>query len=96
MDTGTDWQPMSRAPRDGRRFVAGLWVGGTGHFAMHIIRADGQGGGVHPDDDRGWGWADYTHCLPLPAAPADALASPTMPERTTVSSSPMERAFGVG
>ena len=62
---------METAPRDGRPFVAGLWVGEatTARFVMHIIRADPHGHGVHPEDDQGWAWSDYTHWSPLPATP---------------------------
>ena len=62
------WQGMKSAPRDGQRFVAGLWIGlgSAAKFEMHIIRADIRGMGVHPEDDRGWSWNDYTQWMPLP------------------------------
>ena len=70
-----NWRPMMSAPRDGQRFVAGLWVGqnvgraGSMRFEMHIIRADDRGRHVHPDDDHGWSWDDYTHWMALPDPP---------------------------
>lgn len=88
---------MASAPRDGQRFVAGLWVTpsddpGTRYFEVHIVRADERGTRIHPDFDRGWDWHDYTHWLPLPLpSAADEVASSEPPRPT----SPMERAYGV-
>lgn len=88
---------MTSAPRDGQRFVAGLWIAcgdnpSVRYFEMHIVRADERGAGIHPDFDHGWNWHDYTHWLPL------ALPSATSQETSRGSprsASPMEKAYGV-
>ncbi|WP_375465200.1 hypothetical protein [uncultured Methylobacterium sp.] len=91
------WQPMTSAPRDGQRFVAGLWVGqgAAARFEMHIIRADLRGEGVHPGDDRGWAWADYTHwmALPIPLSPTTKAVQDTRRSKATVP--PMHKAYGL-
>lgn len=92
------WKPMSRAPLDGRRFVAGLWIGqgSAAQFEMHIIRAGMHHHSVHPDDDRGWAWREYTHCLelPLPSEAGPAVAGAADASRGTPT--PMQWAYGVG
>lgn len=91
------WQAMSSAPRDGRRFVAGLWIGQgpTARFEMHIIRSDGQRGRVHPDDDHGWDWADYTHWLALPVPSDDPPHAAQESDHPHTPPDRIHRAYGV-
>lgn len=91
------WKPMVSAPLDGRRFVAGLWVGqgSAARFEMHIIRADMQPYRVHPDDDHGWAWSDYTHCLELPLPSAAGTAEAGIADAADGMPTPMQRAYGV-
>lgn len=92
------WQPMTTAPRDGQRFVAGLWIGHdhTARFEMHIVRADPRGEGLHPDADRGWAWTDYTHWMRLPI-PLAASSGPAEAARPQDAAAPaIHRAYGVG
>ena len=91
------WQAMASAPRDGQRFVAGLWVGlgASLRFEMHIIRAAQSGDGVHPDDDCGWAWSDYSHWMPLPVPSAPGLRAAEA-TRHTVAVPPMHKAYGLG
>ena len=91
------WQPMASAPRDGQRFVAGLWIGAgaTAQFEMHIIRATQRGDGIHPDDDRGWSWSDYSHWMPLPIPSASAgTVGGIATQKAAVPA--MHKAYGLG
>jgi hypothetical protein len=91
------WQGMKTAPRDGQRFVAGLWIGqgAAAKFEMHIIRADIRGEGVHPEDDRGWSWNDYTHWISLTVPSRPGSSERTTPGGKSATPPPMHRAYGV-
>lgn len=91
------WQAMTSAPRDGQRFVAGLWIGqgASARFEMHIIRAGLRGEGVHPEDDRGWTWMDYTHWMPLPIPSAPTTKPVGEPVRGGAAVPPMHKAYGL-
>ncbi|MCJ2039242.1 hypothetical protein MKK55_09850 [Methylobacterium sp. J-059] len=91
------WQSMKSAPRDGQRFVAGLWIekGAAAQFEMHIIRADMRGKGVHPEDDRGWSWNDYTHWMPLPIPARSGTSDRLALGGKSVTPPMMHRAYGV-
>ena len=69
----SEWHPIETAPKDGRLHVRGLIVSsnksGMRWWEPIAGRIDDDGEFVDHDGNSPWRAEDYTHWMPLPAAP---------------------------